>query len=269
MLLAAALGTAVLVTASCSERYADAVIVDPEATDDEATGGNGSGSFDDSDAGNDGDRDPGYYDLCKPCSDDDDCGWDNDLCLQWPLGGMYCAMDCERDSDCPEGYECSNIQFLSSLDQCTPISGSCDDPTSDEPPTEEELRSFVLDLMNDLRDQYDIDPLTRSECLDGIAFLAVEEMQTTNQSGTLFRRLCQDEIPDCDCDWQEESQAWVPLNDRTWQDALEHHFSHAPEPGNDFQDVLDDDWARVGIGVDLDRDYVRLSVEFAPPEPPQ
>jgi streptogramin lyase len=69
---------------------------------------------------------PVYWDLCSPCTDDQECGQDADLCI--PVGGegTFCGMICGADSDCPSGYVCTvAITSPDVVRQCTPASGSC------------------------------------------------------------------------------------------------------------------------------------------------
>lgn len=41
----------------------------------------------------------GYY--CRSCTDDAECGGGGNVCY-----GDYCAVSCETDKDCPNGYDC-------------------------------------------------------------------------------------------------------------------------------------------------------------------
>jgi hypothetical protein len=55
----------------------------------------------------------------------------------------------------------------------------------------------------------------------------------------------------------------VDLEDRTWEQALEHPFSRVEE-SDPFNEVLEPAWESVGIAVDFEGTYVLISVEFAP-----
>lgn len=263
-LLVLLLSGALLLTASCSDRYADAVILDPEVTDARTRPGD---PFDGGSGGPEG-HDPGLDDLCRPCANIDDCGNSNDLCLQLPgQDGFYCGMDCDRNSDCPEGYECTNVQFSPDLEQCTPSSGSCDDPAGinlSDLPGDQEARDYVLDLMNDLRRDADLELLRQSDCLEEIASDSLDEWEFVGSQGTKFRRECLEYIPDCRCNWQIESQAWALLEQHNWEAALQRLFEQADDWGNEFHTVYDDQWSEVGIAVDFVSGYVLLSVEFSP-----
>ena len=57
------------------------------------------------------------------------------------------------------------------------------------------------------------------------------------------------------------------VESRTWQEAIEYPFERGAEidpSSNFFNNVVESDWERAGVGVALDRDYLRFSVEFAP-----
>lgn len=49
----------------------------------------------------------GYY--CRSCADDDDCGGNDNLCLNFGTSGQYCGVTCSSDEDCPAGFDCSPI----------------------------------------------------------------------------------------------------------------------------------------------------------------
>jgi hypothetical protein len=201
----------------------------------------------------------GLPDLCTRCLDDGDCGGNNDRCLDLPGLDGYCGMDCKSDANCPVDYECN-------MDQCTPVSLSCDDLDGDsvpEPPGSEEAREYVLGVINDNRSQQELQPLRRNECLDGIAAEALDEWESTWTPGSKFQRECLESTTACQCDWAAEAQGSVSLEDRTWEQALEHPFSRVEE-SDPFNEVLEPAWESVGIAVDFEGTYVLISVEFAP-----
>ncbi|MBU1898516.1 putative metal-binding motif-containing protein, partial [Myxococcota bacterium] len=73
-------------------------------------------------------------DLCKPCEVNADCNNNSDLCLK--IGnGHYCAADCSENGDCPEGYQCADIEGGDEaplvIRQCLPTEGVCA-PCADE-----------------------------------------------------------------------------------------------------------------------------------------
>ncbi len=66
--------------------------------------------------------------LCTPCSQDDDCGHEYDLCV--PVGpDTYCARDCTY-SNCPKEFTCTDIDRDGvNYRQCLPDSMNCTDCT--------------------------------------------------------------------------------------------------------------------------------------------
>jgi len=70
---------------------------------------------------------PPETDLCVPCTEDDDCGTFEDLCVPVGFEGKtYCGTACNSDAQCPTGYACKKVQAgdVSAL-QCVPASNSC------------------------------------------------------------------------------------------------------------------------------------------------
>ncbi|MCB9764407.1 MAG: hypothetical protein H6739_31830 [Alphaproteobacteria bacterium] len=49
----------------------------------------------------------GYY--CKPCTSDESCGGNGNLCLRFGGGYEYCGVTCSTDDDCPAGLGCYPI----------------------------------------------------------------------------------------------------------------------------------------------------------------
>lgn len=48
--------------------------------------------------------------YCEPCTNDNECGGDGDLCLNLGGGyGRFCGAECASESDCPGGYTCIPI----------------------------------------------------------------------------------------------------------------------------------------------------------------
>ncbi len=68
--------------------------------------------------------------LCRPCLDADDCRpagvQTQDLCIEFGPMGRFCGKDC-AGSDCPAGYECSDVQVRGggTYRQCLPVTGEC------------------------------------------------------------------------------------------------------------------------------------------------
>jgi hypothetical protein len=128
------------------------------------------------------------------------------------------------------------------------------------------MREYVVELINQMRDDQDRRALERDECLDELGRDSVHEIDSEGTTYTKFNRECADEIPDCECNWQGESQLWTTLSDRTWREAIEHPFERAandPSSGL-FRNVVSDDWERVGVGVDPEGDLLLIAIEFAP-----
>lgn len=46
----------------------------------------------------------GYY--CSECRDEDDCGGNGNLCLNFGANGRFCGVTCDTNIDCPSGFEC-------------------------------------------------------------------------------------------------------------------------------------------------------------------
>jgi hypothetical protein len=75
---------------------------------------------------------PETHSLCKPCTVDLDCAAEGDLCLRIGTGaaaGLYCAADCARTGECPDGYACTDLtdDLTGQLTarQCLPTTASC------------------------------------------------------------------------------------------------------------------------------------------------
>ncbi len=48
--------------------------------------------------------------YCEPCTNDNQCGGDGDLCINLGGGyGRFCGMECASEADCPGGYTCNPI----------------------------------------------------------------------------------------------------------------------------------------------------------------
>lgn len=258
------LSAAVGVFGACSEQYADAVVAEPGTS----SGGSislfptfpGAGGV-----GNEfGDADSwGLEDtLCLPCSASLNCGG-HDLCLNID-GEARCGQECESERDCPSDYDCVEISTgLGDAWQCVPESGSC----RESRPSVDEMRAYVGTVLNELRERRGLPALRSSDCLDEIGQQAVAELETEGTFKTKFNRECANLVPNCDCDWREESQAFVSVEERTWQEAVRYPFDRAAQSdpdGSFFRNVVSDEWKRVGVGVLVDYDYLRVSLEFAP-----
>ena len=71
--------------------------------------------------------------LCRPCTTHNECrvlgGTDEDRCVDFQgTEGSFCAVNCEGDLDCPEGYTCEgtlDADSGQSFTLCLPDSGTC------------------------------------------------------------------------------------------------------------------------------------------------
>jgi len=70
---------------------------------------------------------PLYFDLCKTCKDDEECGVEGDHCVTLAGEGAFCGMACGTDTDCPATYGCNSVLTSSgaTVKQCVPTTGSC------------------------------------------------------------------------------------------------------------------------------------------------
>lgn len=251
---------------ACEEQYADAVVSEPMGSsgsvsvipDPPGAGGAGNEPSDPNEGP------PVSEDtLCLPCSSHLDCEGRDDLCLF--IGGEpRCGRACAGEHDCPSDYDCERVSDDPADErQCVPEAASC----RESPASLGEMRAYVRDVVNDVRERRGLEPLRGSACLDEIGQQAVAELAVEGTVNTKFNRECVNFIPYCDCDWRGESQAFVNLDSRTWEEAVEYPFERAAQSdpdGSFFRNVVSDDWERVGIGVLLDYDYLRISLEFAP-----
>ncbi|HEU5076092.1 MAG TPA: hypothetical protein VFU02_17990, partial [Polyangiaceae bacterium] len=212
----------------CDEQYADAVVEPPPGAsgsvsvlpDPEGEGGAGNEPLD-PDAGSSGTEDT----LCLPCSSRFDCEGHDDLCLF--IGGEpRCGRECSSEYDCPSDYDCVRVSPDPDDErQCVPEVGSC----REVPASLEEMRAYVRAVLNDVRDRRGLDSLRESDCLDEIGQQAVVELVTEGTPNTKFNRECADFIPYCDCDWRAESQAFIEIDQRTWEEAVEFPFDRAAQ----------------------------------------
>lgn len=257
MLLCGGLSLAVLPMA-CEEQHADAVVFVGSDSGVNIFGGRDGAAGAGFDDGPDEDDT-----LCRPCDEHSDCGKRGDLCLE--IWNEYrCGQDCDGDWDCPPEYDCVRVQGLDDKRQCVPDHVSCSQLLG---PELSELRSFIFDLVNDIRKSRGLYELRWSgDCLGALAQEAVEEYRDFGNQGTKFWRECASRIPNCECNWQGESQAFVRLGSHGWQNALEDYFDGASsDPDRPFfNNVVSRDWEWIGIGGLADEDYVLISLDFAP-----
>lgn len=251
---------------ACDEQYADAIVAEPPGSAGSVSvfpGPSGSGGAAPERPDPDGGPPVMGDTLCLPCASSLDCKGRDDLCLF--IGGEpRCGRACSGERDCPSDYDCERVSTDPDDErQCVPELASC----RASPASLGEMRAYVRDVVNDVRERRGLEPLRASACLDEIGQEAVAELAIEGTVNTKFNRECADFIPYCDCDWRQESQAFVPLDSSTWQDAVEYPFDRAAQSdpnGSFFRNVVSDEWERIGVGVMLDYDYLRISLEFAP-----
>lgn len=76
--------------------------------------------------------------LCRPCEVDSDCGDFSSYCLEQD-NGLFCAVDCSVDRNCPEHYGCNQVTIEGAGPQgediethlCEPLLGACYDCLND------------------------------------------------------------------------------------------------------------------------------------------
>jgi hypothetical protein len=204
--------------------------------------------------------DAGVATLCEPCDSHEKCGDAFDRCVgldnRW-----YCAMACGYDGACPDGYHCRDvIEGPQDSWQCVPERNACGASS-----TPDEMRAYALQVVNELRNRRNLDPLKMTECLNMIGQDSVVEYEAQRTPFTKFNRECKKLIPNCDCGWQAEHPGVPGINFRTWQEAiLEHIEAAAADPESTGANVVSQEWDEIGIGVLLREDNVWLTLEFAP-----
>ena len=70
--------------------------------------------------------------LCAPCSDDSVCGGSEDRCVTLADEKSHCmrACDPEKESPCPQGYDCRVVDSMTNEAQCLPLNLTCTDRCS-------------------------------------------------------------------------------------------------------------------------------------------
>jgi len=72
-----------------------------------------------------------FANLCRPCHDSSDCispSGVEDVCAIYPGEGNFCGAPCEFSTDCPEGFECGEVNTVGGapVKQCMNLLGVCD-----------------------------------------------------------------------------------------------------------------------------------------------
>lgn len=69
--------------------------------------------------------------ICKPCVENKDCIspliTKNDKCVSYGADGSFCGVECDKEKECPDGYQCKNIVSVDGKEsmQCVPSEGEC------------------------------------------------------------------------------------------------------------------------------------------------
>ncbi len=70
---------------------------------------------------------PAQYDICHPCTTNEDCNADSttsNICLSNGMGESFCGTDCYNHPEvCPEGTRCWPLDYLTAY--CAPVTLSC------------------------------------------------------------------------------------------------------------------------------------------------
>lgn len=252
LLVAPCLGLAV----GCGERAGDPVVALP------ATSGAGGMAEPGPDAGGGaGESDApatGPGGLCAPCESSSECGDANDACLRRD-DVRFCGRDCDEQRDCPDGYDCvqlNNTQLL----QCVP-QGDCP-PASPPPPELADLRQYVLSRVNATRADLDLDPLEPNSCLNQLAQDSAVDFARTDEPGGKYVKECAPIWPGCACGWSSEAEATVSRYGLDWQTAIDGALS--PYGPNDrfVQGYTQSGVTGVGIGFWLSGDEAWVALSF-------
>lgn len=201
--------------------------------------------------------------LCSPCRDASDCGGRNDYCLfNGGTNESFCGIDCLEQSGCPDGYACMS---LGNLIQCAPISGSCDNPFTNQTGfvSLNDLRPIVLDKINSERARNGVPALAMTDCLTSVAQSAAVDFSATGTMSGKFDSDCKPLIPNCACGWESDNQSHETGNG-TWTDLVTWSAGHILNASNAPTTVLSDRYSRVGVGIVVGQGEAWVSVDLAP-----
>ncbi|MFW5966068.1 MAG: hypothetical protein ACOCV2_01065 [Persicimonas sp.] len=110
---------------------------DPEPEDDGGTSdvADAADTSDVADVGDggDADADAGEDGFCAPCSDDSECGGEDDLCTEMPAGDSGCTESCDPDDEdaCSDGTFCAQVDEETEAYQCVPENLTCEERCED------------------------------------------------------------------------------------------------------------------------------------------
>jgi hypothetical protein len=139
--------------------------------------------------------------LCTPCTDNAECGGEDDLCVTLFDEEQACGRACSEDAPCPEGYFCATVndtdasqcvpEILTCVDRCSDV--DCDDGDICDPLTGECRRPLRL---------CETDCLISSTCGDGPEDICLNVPDTPDGE-----RMCahgcdpEAETPECPADF--------------------------------------------------------------------
>lgn len=268
----------------CGERAADPIVASPstrsEAGQNGGLGGSGggppvSGSSGAGPSGGTGGTDQpplggdaaggeaptpetGPTGLCGPCTSSDACGDANDACVRHQSQN-FCGRDCDDQRGCPDGYSCVELAN-SQLFQCVPDT-AC--PTPAPAPTLDELRPYVLSVINSERAAYDRVALAPSRCLDDLAQASALEFARSDEPLGKYVKECDPVWPNCDCGWNAEGEIAIARYDLDWMTAIERSVGPARDTQNRFsQGLLATDVTDIGIGFWISGDEAWLALSY-------
>ena len=71
-----------------------------------------------------------YPNLCRPCTEADDCAGSagtEDACVHYGYQGSFCGGKCAADGDCPWGFQCQSVSTVDGIElqQCVAETGAC------------------------------------------------------------------------------------------------------------------------------------------------
>jgi hypothetical protein len=240
----ALLGAVCCALGACGERVGDPVVL---LVGDQNLAGEGSGP---------GSRPTG---LCGACDNSTDCGDANDACIRRQDEG-FCGRDCDDQRDCPEGYECVQLND-DRIRQCVPRNGC---PAPRPAPSVAEVQRYVLSRVNAERVARDQLPLERSTCLDELARASALDLARTDEPLGKYVKECDPIWPACQCGWSAEAEVAISAYELDWRDAVDHAVeSYGANADTHFvQALLADDATQVGIGFWLSGDELWIALSF-------
>lgn len=134
-----------------------------------------------------------------------------------------------------------------------------------EDPTLEQVQKYSLDAVNYLRSRTCLPPLVLDSCLNRIAFDAL----AIGGFHVYFRENCMNAAHDfgrdCECDWGQENIGLAYGTRRTWADGIQVPLCgmmEEPKGVGHRANIENDEWTRLGVGVDYDDSGASWHHEF-------